>query len=69
MEAALLDLIEYLATFVQDVPLFILCTARPDLFELRPTWTTPRSSATLVTLQALSETDSEKLVEELRPPC
>ena len=64
-EAALLDLIEYLATFVQDVPLFILCTARPDLFELRPTWTTPRSSATLVTLQALSETDSEKLVEEL----
>jgi class 3 adenylate cyclase/tetratricopeptide (TPR) repeat protein len=64
-EPAFLDLIEYVAAFARDVPLFILCTARPDLFELRPTWTTPKPSATLHTLDALSEDESETLVLEL----
>ena len=64
-EAAFLDLIEYVAAFARDVPLLVLCTARPDLFELRPTWTAPKPNATLVTLQALSESDSEALVAQL----
>jgi tetratricopeptide (TPR) repeat protein len=64
-EATFLDLIEYVAAFAQDVPLLLLCTARPDLFELRPTWTTPKPNSTLVTLQALSESDSEALVAQL----
>jgi class 3 adenylate cyclase len=64
-ETAFLDLVEYLATFARDVPLLVLCTARPDLFETRPTWTAPRLNATLLTLDALSEEDSETLVEEL----
>jgi class 3 adenylate cyclase/tetratricopeptide (TPR) repeat protein len=64
-ETSFLDLVEYLATFVRDVPLFLLCTARPDLFEARPTWTAPKPNATLLTLEALSEEDSETLVEEL----
>ena len=60
-----LDLIEYVASFVHDAPLLVLCTARPDLFDVRPTWTAPKPSATLVTLRALSENDSETLVERL----
>ena len=64
-EPAFLDLIEYVASFAHDVPLLVLCTARPDLFDLRPTWTAPKPNATLITLQALSETDSETLVEQL----
>jgi class 3 adenylate cyclase/tetratricopeptide (TPR) repeat protein len=64
-ESAFLDLIEYLASFVHDAPMLVLCTARPDLFDVRPTWTAPKPSATLVTLQALSENDSETLVERL----
>jgi class 3 adenylate cyclase/tetratricopeptide (TPR) repeat protein len=64
-EPAFLDLIEYVAAFAQDVPLFILCTARPDLFELRPTWTAPKAHATLHTLDALTEGESEMLVEQL----
>jgi class 3 adenylate cyclase/tetratricopeptide (TPR) repeat protein len=64
-EAAFLDLIEYVAAFAQDVPMLVLCTARPDLFELRPTWVAPKPNATLVTLQALSERDSESLVAQL----
>jgi tetratricopeptide (TPR) repeat protein len=64
-EPAFLDLIEYVASFAQDVPVLLLCTARPDLFELRPSWTAPKPNATVITLQALSETDSELLVERL----
>jgi class 3 adenylate cyclase/tetratricopeptide (TPR) repeat protein len=64
-EPTLLDLIEYVVTFAQDVPLFVLCTARPDLFELRPAWTTPKPNATLFTLHPLAGADSEMLVTHL----
>ena len=64
-ETAFLDLVEYLASFVQEVPLLLLCTARPDLFETRPTWTAPRPNATVLTSDPLSEEDSETLVERL----
>jgi len=64
-EPTLLDLIEYVVTFAQDVPLFVLCTARPDLFELRPAWTMPRPNATLLTLDPLGGGDSELLVAHL----
>jgi predicted ATPase len=61
-EPTLLDLIEYVATFAHDVPLFILCTARPDLFEVRPGWATPKPNATLLALEPLAGADSETLV-------
>jgi class 3 adenylate cyclase/tetratricopeptide (TPR) repeat protein len=64
-ETTLLDLVEYVSTFAQDVPLFLLCTARPDLFEQRPAWTAPKPNATIVTLEPLAESDSEALVEGL----
>jgi class 3 adenylate cyclase/tetratricopeptide (TPR) repeat protein len=61
-ERAFLDLIEYLVSFARDSPMLVLCTTRADLFDSRPTWTAPRPSSTLVTLQALSDGDSEALV-------
>jgi class 3 adenylate cyclase/tetratricopeptide (TPR) repeat protein len=64
-EPTFLDLIEYVASFAHDVPMLVLCTARPDLFDLRPTWTAPRPNASVITLQALSETDTDALVERL----
>ena len=64
-EPTLLDLIEYVSTFAHDVALFLLCAARPDLLDERPAWTAPRSNAAIVTLDPLSETDSESLVERL----
>jgi class 3 adenylate cyclase/tetratricopeptide (TPR) repeat protein len=64
-EPTFLDLIEYVAAFATEVPLFILCTARPDLFEPRPAWATPKPNATLHTLHALSADESALLVEQL----
>src|SRR6266540_479165 len=37
-ETTLVDLIEHLVTAVVDVPLMLLCAARPDLLEQRPEW-------------------------------
>jgi class 3 adenylate cyclase/tetratricopeptide (TPR) repeat protein len=64
-EPTLLDLIEYVATFAQDVPLLVLCTARPDLFEVRAAWATPKPNMTLLTLEPLASADTESLVDRL----
>jgi class 3 adenylate cyclase/tetratricopeptide (TPR) repeat protein len=64
-EPTFLDLIEYVAAFAQDAAILVLCTARPDLFDIRPTWTAPKPNTTLVTLQALTDSDSEELVTQL----
>jgi class 3 adenylate cyclase len=37
-EPTLLDLIEYVAVWTHDVPVFILCLARPELLEKHPPW-------------------------------
>jgi class 3 adenylate cyclase/tetratricopeptide (TPR) repeat protein len=65
-EPTLLDLVEYVAAFAGDAPLFLLCVARPDLFELRPDWATPKPNAALVTLEPLADRDAERLVDVLR---
>ena len=65
-EPSLLDLIEYVVTFAQGVPLLVLCTARPDLFDTRVSWATPKPNASLLTLLPLSEADSDRLVARLQ---
>ena len=37
-EEPLLELIEHLAERVKDAPLMILCLARPELLDIRPSW-------------------------------
>jgi tetratricopeptide (TPR) repeat protein len=65
-EPALLDLIEYVSTFAREARLLLLCSARPDLFDQRPAWATPRQNAVLVALEPLAAAESEVLVDELR---
>ncbi len=65
-EPTLLDLLEYVATFATGVPLLVLCTARPDLFETRPTWSNPRRNAVLVSLEPLGTDDAETLIDALQ---
>ncbi len=61
----LLDLVEYVAASPGDAPIFVLCTARPDLFDVRPSWAAPRPGATLVVLEPLGHDDSDTLVDAL----
>jgi class 3 adenylate cyclase/tetratricopeptide (TPR) repeat protein len=60
-EPTFLDLVEYLLAFARG-PIFLVCAARPDLFDVRPSWAAPRRGATLVSLQPLSDAESEALV-------
>jgi class 3 adenylate cyclase/tetratricopeptide (TPR) repeat protein len=64
-EPTFLDLIEYVTAFAQRVPLLVLCMARADLFDQRPTWAAPRPNVTVLTLEPLSAADSAVLVADL----
>ena len=54
-EPALLDLLEYVLGFSSGAPILLLCLARPDLFDARPSWAAPRPRTTLVSLAPLSD--------------
>jgi class 3 adenylate cyclase/tetratricopeptide (TPR) repeat protein len=61
----LLDFIEQLADWVRDVPMLIVCTARPELLERRPAWGGGKPNAATVTLAPLSDEETAKLVVAL----
>ena len=63
-EPGLLDLIAYLADFAR-APVLLLCMARPDLLEVRPTWGAGRHNSMTITLSSLSSSESETLVDNL----
>ncbi len=54
-EPTLLDLLEYVLGFSSGAPILLLCLARPDLFDTRPSWAAPRPRTRLVSLSPLSE--------------
>ena len=64
-EEPLLELIEHLGTWVRNVPVLLLCLARPELLDIRPGWGGGRVRATAIELEPLSEADSEALIEAL----
>ncbi len=64
-EEPMLDLVENLASGVRDVPLLILCLARADLLDERPTWGGGKVRATAIELEPLPRADSERLVDAL----
>ena len=64
-EPTLLDLLEYVAGSSNGASILIVCLARPDLFDVRPSWAAPQRRAQLVTLEPLDSDESESLVEGL----
>ena len=64
-EPTLLDLLEYVVGFVSGAPMLLLCSARAELFESRPSWAVPRQNALLLPLQPISEADAGALIDEL----
>ena len=64
-EDALLELVEHMATWVRNVPILLLCLARPELLDLRAGWGGGRVRATAIELEPLGHTDSVALIEAL----
>jgi class 3 adenylate cyclase/tetratricopeptide (TPR) repeat protein len=57
-----LDLVEHIADWSRDAPIFLLCAARPDLLDLRPTWGGGKLNASSLLLESLSPGESAELV-------
>jgi class 3 adenylate cyclase/predicted ATPase len=61
---AILELIESLSGRVAG-PLILLCTARPQLWELRASWGAGLQDATVIALPPLSDADGRSVIEGL----
>ena len=64
-EPTFLDLLEYVGGFTSGAVL-LLCLARSDLLEVRPSWGAPRANSTAILLEPLSPKDSEALITSQR---
>jgi class 3 adenylate cyclase/tetratricopeptide (TPR) repeat protein len=64
-EPILLDLLDHLATLAANVPLLLVCLARPELLEERPSWTTVGGERNVVVqLAPLSSAEAGELLEQ-----
>jgi class 3 adenylate cyclase/tetratricopeptide (TPR) repeat protein len=64
-EPTFLDLVEYLAGWSSNVAMLLLCLARSDLLDNRPTWGGGVANASVLPLGPLDDRESERLVSEL----
>jgi class 3 adenylate cyclase len=64
-EPPLLDLVEHVADWSRETPIFLLCVARPDLLDVRPGWSGGKLNATSVLLEPLGDAESATLVDDL----
>ena len=65
-EPTLLDLLEHLATLATDVPLLLLCLARPELLEERSSWTSVGGDRSIaISLEPLAPADARALLEQI----
>ena len=64
-ESPLLDLVDHLADWSREAPLFLLCVARPELLDARPGWGGGKFNATSILLEPLTEEQAAALADEL----
>ena len=66
-DAASLDLIDYLLTHCANLPLLVICLARPQLLAERPSWqnTGPFSPIAVINLPPLTPIDTRHLASQL----
>jgi class 3 adenylate cyclase/tetratricopeptide (TPR) repeat protein len=64
----MLDFLEHLVMGDEDVPMLLLCTARPGLFDRRPAWGTQRARSSVLRLGPLSDDDVRQLLNVALDP-
>ena len=62
---ALLDFVDHLAEWASGVPMLLLATARPELLDRRPDWGGGKRNATTLSIGALSDEETAKLLPVL----
>jgi class 3 adenylate cyclase/predicted ATPase/DNA-binding winged helix-turn-helix (wHTH) protein len=64
-EPTFLDLVEHVADLARDVPVVLLCMARPELLEACPGWGGGKMNAASILLEPLGADESRELVDNL----
>ena len=64
-EPTFLELIEHIADWSRDVPMMLLCLARPDFLETNRSWGGGKLNATSLLLEPLRSEDGDALVQNL----
>ena len=64
-EPTFLDLVEHLAEWSHDSPILLICIARPEFLDERPSWSGGKFNATSVLLERLNDGESAELVTNL----
>jgi predicted ATPase/class 3 adenylate cyclase len=62
-EPTFLDLIEHVVGSARDIPLMVVCLARPELLDARPGWQPASDDATTVCLEPLADKEAAALLE------
>jgi tetratricopeptide (TPR) repeat protein len=62
---AMIEFVEHLADWATGVPMLILCTARPELYERRPGWGGGKRNSTTVALSPLHADEIAALVASM----
>ncbi len=64
-EPTFLDLVDHISDLARDAPILLLCVARPDLLDVRAGWGGGKLNSTTMLLEALTDAESEELVDNL----
>jgi class 3 adenylate cyclase/tetratricopeptide (TPR) repeat protein len=62
---ALVEFIDHIVDWSTDVPLCVLCTARPELFERHPGWGGGKRNSTTISLSPLTGEQTQTLISSL----
>ncbi len=64
-DGALLDFVERLVDWSIGLPILVLCSGRPELYDLRPGWGGGKRNSSTVSLSPLTRDDTARLVSAL----
>jgi len=64
-EPTFVDLVEHVADFSRDAPIFLLCVARTELLDVRPGWGGGKMNASSILLEPLDHDDCDALIGNL----
>lgn len=64
-DAALISFLEHVLDWSLDLPILLVCTARPELYTMYPDWGAGRRDAVTLGLSPLGETETMELVRSL----
>jgi class 3 adenylate cyclase len=67
-EPVFVDLVEHVADYSRDAPIFLLCVARTELLDVRPDWGGGKVNAASLLLEPLGAEECAELMERLEAP-